>query len=210
MAVITISREFGAGGRTLGEALAERLGYRFVNEEMIKEVANKANVSPEGVAAFEKTAGSKLMRFLDKLVRMDYLDRILQSDTGYLNEERYVQVVSEIINEIYDADNAVIIGRGGQYILRGKPRAFHIGLVANMDFRNQFVQDKHKCSLDVAKRAIERADSERDQFLKCFAGPDTLHRNDPHLYDLIINTGRTGIQGASDVVTALIGSRADG
>lgn len=206
MAILTISREFGAGGRTLGERLAKRLNYRFVNEEMIKEVAKKANVSPEGVHAFEKAAGSKLMKFLDKLVRMDYLDRILNTETGYLDAKRYVQLVSDIINEIYEAGDAVIIGRGGQYILQNKASAYHIGLVAEYQFRCEFVMEKHGCTHDVAERAIQRADTERVNFLANFKGPDQLHRNDPHLYHLLINTSKTGMQTAEDLVVAMIES----
>ena len=74
MAVITISRQFGAGGRTLGERLAKKLDYRYVNYEIIQEVSAKFNVSSDGVYAVEKAASSKLMRFLDKMVNMDYLE----------------------------------------------------------------------------------------------------------------------------------------
>ena len=204
MAVVTISREFGAGGRTLGERLANRLNYRFVNEEMIKEVAQKANMSPAGVRAFEKTAGSKLMRFLDKLVRMDYLDRILQSDHGYLDEKRYLAAITEIITEIYDAGNAIIIGRGGQYILKGKAGAYSVGLVADDQFRLEFIMEKHKVNHETAARAMNRADQERAQFLKCFMEPGLPHRDDPHLYHLIINTAWTGMQKAEDLVVELI------
>ena len=206
MAVLTISREFGAGGRTLGERLANRLNYRYVNEEMIKEVARKANVSPEGVYAFEKSGGSKLMKFLDKLVRMDYLDRILQTDTGYLDAKRYVQLVSEIINEIYEAGNAVIIGRGGQYILQNKNQAYHVGLVAEYQFRCEFVMEKHGCSHEVAERAIQRADQERRSFLGCFMETGALHRDDPHLYHVLINTSKTGMQVAEDLVVSMVES----
>ncbi len=206
MAVITISREFGAGGRTLGERLANRLNYRYINEEMIKEVAKKANVSPEGVYAFEKSGGSKLMKFLDKLVRMDYLDRILQTDTGYLDANRYVQLISDLINEIYEAGNAVIIGRGGQYILQHKSHAYHVGLVACYQFRCEFVMEKHGCSHEVAERAIQRADQERANFLGCFTQAGQCEYDNPHLYHVVINTSKTGMQVAEDLVVATMES----
>ena len=202
MAVITISRFFGAGGRTLGERLAVKLGYRYVNEEMIKEVAAKAGMSPEGVHSFEKSAGSKLMRFLDKLVRLDYLDRIIQNDLGYLNEERYVHAITEIIKEISAAGNAVVIGRGGQYILADRPDVYHIGLVADDEFRRRFVMNKYACTYETADRAISRADQERNLFLKLFS--DRSHPNDPRLYHLIINTSRTGLDVAEKLILELI------
>ena len=68
MAVITISRQIGAGGWTLGKRLSKRLGYRYVNEGMIIEVARKVGVSSGDVRAFEKEGATKLMRLIDRMV----------------------------------------------------------------------------------------------------------------------------------------------
>ena len=202
MAVITISRQFGAGGITLGERLAERLGYRFVNEEMIKEVAARAKVTPEGVEAFEQSAGSKLVRFLEKIIRLDYLERVLSSSYGYLDEKRYVSVVREIITELYHEGNVVIIGRGGQYILAGKPDAYHLLLVAPREHRVQFIIDKYKVSRDTAERAVERADQRRQTFLSCFGHED--HDN-PAYYHMSLNTALITLDKAEELVLKLIG-----
>ena len=68
MAVITISRQFGAGGTTLGARLSKRLNYRYVNDELIKEVAKNVGVSSLQVRTFEKRGTSKLRKLLDKIV----------------------------------------------------------------------------------------------------------------------------------------------
>jgi cytidylate kinase len=68
MAVITISRQFGAGGTTLGARLSKRLNYRYVNDELIREVARNVGVSSRQVQSFEKRGTSKLMKLLDKIV----------------------------------------------------------------------------------------------------------------------------------------------
>ena len=142
------------------------------------------------------------MRFLDKLVRLDYLDRIIQNDLGYLNEERYIQAITEIIEEIHAAGNAVIIGRGGQFILADRPDVCHIGLVADDEFRRRFVMNKYACTYETADRAISRADHERNLFLKLFS--DRMSPNDPRLYHLIINTNRTGLDVAEKLILDLI------
>jgi cytidylate kinase len=63
MAVITISRQFGAGGITLGKMIAESMGYTFADSDILQRVAKEANVSTHWVESFEKEAGSKLSRF---------------------------------------------------------------------------------------------------------------------------------------------------
>jgi cytidylate kinase len=93
MAVITISRQFGAGGRTLGETLAKRLGYRFVNEDMIRDVAKKVGVSSKQVRAFEKDGGSKLLKFMDTIVSRGFIDRLVSEKYGYVDHENTLHLL---------------------------------------------------------------------------------------------------------------------
>lgn len=87
MAVITISRHFGAGGWTLGERLSKKLGYRYVQEDMIKEVAAKANVSSDQVRTTEQRGTSRLIKFLDKVVTASYVERLISDKYGYVDEK---------------------------------------------------------------------------------------------------------------------------
>ena len=185
MAIITISRQFGAGGITLGERLAKRLNYRYVNEEMIKEVASKANVSTDGIYAFEQQAGTKLTKLVDRVISGNFIERLLGGQTSYLDERRYVALVTDIINDLYQEDNAIIIGRGGQYILRERTNAWHILLVAEEKYRQEFICKKYNVAPSQAERAMTKGDSQRDRFLRCFLpqSPD-----DPRSYHLTINT----------------------
>ena len=80
MSVITISRQFGAGGKTLGEMIAKQLGYTFVDDEIIQLVARKAKVSTNWVESIEKEAGGKLLKFMSGLVRKSFVDRILSDE----------------------------------------------------------------------------------------------------------------------------------
>ncbi len=80
MAVITISRQFGAGGITLGESVADKLGYALYHDEIIEMIAEKAKVSEEGVAAIENIAGGRLMNFISGIVPKSLVETIF--DTG--------------------------------------------------------------------------------------------------------------------------------
>ncbi|MBI4776610.1 MAG: cytidylate kinase-like family protein [Deltaproteobacteria bacterium] len=201
MAVITISRQFGAGGRDLGERLAKRIGYRLVDEDMLEQVASKAKVSPEGVLSFEKSGGSKLMKFLDSLISKKFIDRVLSEERGYIDADRYVGVVREVILELHKQGDVIILGRGGQYILQNQPNTLHVLLVADRKHREQFLIEKYRVTERVAAQAIAREDRQRTLFLNCFS---TENHDAPLLYDLVINTGRLGMSKTEELIVKLL------
>ena len=100
MAVLTISRQFGAGGITLGEMVSKQLGYQFFDNEIIQRVTKQAKVSTDWVASVEKEAGGKIQRLLSTMVSMRLVDRILDVERGYIDEEIYVDILHEIIKNI--------------------------------------------------------------------------------------------------------------
>lgn len=202
MAVITISRQFGAGGWTLGERLAKKLEYRYVHEDMIKEVAAQANVSADRIKALETRGTSKLLRFLDKVVSASYVERLVTDKYGFVNEQTYVDVVRNIIQELYEEGNVVIIGRGSQYILQGYANVWNILLVGELDYRIRFVMNKYKLSKAEAEKAVKKRDQVRDRFLGFFT--ETTSPDEPLSYDLVLNMTRISMDQAEDMVFTLI------
>ena len=87
MAVITISKQPGAGGGTLGKMIADKLGYTYADRDIIQMIAKEANVSPEWVETFENEAGTKLSRFIEMMVSQRWMDRVLSDERGYLDEK---------------------------------------------------------------------------------------------------------------------------
>lgn len=200
MAVITISRLFGSGGLTLGKRLAQKLDYRLIHDHLIREVANKARVTRDGVEAFEQGKGSRLIRFLDSLVKLDYVERLISERHGVLNEERYITIVSEMMDEVSREGNAVIIGRGGQFMLRERPGVYHILLMADMDWRIKFISAKYGLSQDEAAKTIRQHDQQRELFLETFGG----NPNDASNYHLMINTGLVGLEQSEKLIAGLV------
>lgn len=201
MAVLTISRQFGTGGLTLGKRLSKRMGYRCVDEGMIRQVAKKVKASSEQVRAFEKDGGTKLMKFLDKIVSRNFIDRLISDKYGYVGQKDYVDVTRNLIQELYEGGNAIIIGRGGQYILKGYENTWHVLLLANQEHRVRFIMDNYNLKESEAEKAIRRADQIRDSFLSVFA--DKESHNDPLSYDLVINMNRVNIDKAEELIVEL-------
>ena len=203
MAVLTISRQFGAGGITLGKMIADRLGYTFADTEIIQEIAKEANVSPQWVESFEKEAGSKLSRVISSMVSQKWIDRVLKDERGYLDEQIYLDYLVLIIAKMADEDNVVIIGRGSQYILNDHPDAFHILLVDEFENRVKFLIDRYRFSPKKANHVVINEDKRRLNLYR------KLHKKDydsPGLYHLVLNMNRLDLNMAEKLVCQMIGA----
>lgn len=203
MAVLTISRQFGAGGITLGKMIADKLGYTFADTEIIQEIAKEANVSPQWVESFEKEAGTKLSRVISSMVSQKWIDRVLKDERGYLDEQIYLDYLVLIIAKMADEDNVVIIGRGSQYILNDHPDAFHILLVDEFENRVKFLVDRYRFSSKKANQVVINEDKRRLNLYR------KLHKQDydnPGLYHLVLNMNRMDFNMAEKLVCQMIGA----
>jgi cytidylate kinase len=203
MAVLTISRQFGAGGITLGKMIADKLGYTFADTEIIQEIAKEANVSPQWVEAFEKEAGTKLSRVISSMVAQKWIDRILKDERGYLDEQIYLDYLVLIIAKMADEDNVVIIGRGSQYILNDHPDAFHILLVDEFENRVNFLVDHYSMTPKKATQVVTNEDKRR---LNLYRKLGKVDFDNPNLYHLVLNMSRIDLELAKSLVCQMIGA----
>ena len=201
MSVVTISRQFGAGGKTLGEILAQRMSYTFINAEFIQLIATKVKVSTDWVESIEKEAGGKFLKFISGLVPKSFVERILDDTRGYIDEEVYVEALHEIIIELAKEGNTVILGRGGQYILRDYPDAYHILLVADKPDRIEFLKARYDLSEKQAIQTIASEDKRRMNLYRKFGREDY---DKPGLYHLVLNMSKLKMEQAADLVGALV------
>ena len=201
MAVITISRQFGAGGITLGKTIAESLGYTFADSDILQRVAKEANVSTHWVESFEKEAGSKLSRMISSMVSKRWLERVLADERGYLDEQIYLDYLVLIIAQFADEGDVVILGRGSQYILNDHPDAVHILLVNEFENRVKFMMDRYDMSRKKAERTVVNEDRRRVSLYKRLGKSDY---ENPQLYHLVLNMGRLDLETARDMVCSLV------
>lgn len=201
MAVITISRQFGAGGITLGKMIAENMGYTFADSDILERVAKEANVSTHWVESFEKEAGSKLSRMISSMVSKRWVDRVLADERGYLDEQIYLDYLVLIIAQFADEGDVVILGRGSQYILNDHPDAFHILLVNEFESRVEFIMKRYEMLRNKAERLVVNEDRRRVNLYKRLGKTDY---EDPQLYHLVLNMGRLDLETARDMVCSLV------
>ena len=202
MAVLTISRMFGTGAEALGQTISKRLGYTFYHNELIQMVAKKAKVSTDWVEAMEKEAGGKLQKLMTSLVPKSLVDKVLDAERGYLDEEIYTDMLQHIITTIADAGDAVILGRGGQYILKDRPDTYHILLVADLDYRVKYVQEQFDLIPKKAMLLVAMEDKRRVQLYRKFGKVD--YDQTDH-YHLVFNMARMEVAKACDMLCTLLG-----
>jgi len=201
MAVITISRQFGAGGITLGKMVAKRLGYSFIDTEIIKMVAEMANVSTSFVETVEKEAGGKFSKLINKLVSKPLLERVLKDEHGYIDEEIYLDYLVLIIAQMADEGNVVILGRGSQYILGDHPDAYHFLLIDEFDNRVRFMMEHYDLPQSRAAQVVKSEDKRRLNLYR------KLHKTDydrPSLYHLVLNMNRISLDKAQELICGLV------
>ena len=197
MAVITISRQFGAGGKTLGKMVANELGYEFADSEIVAKVAEMANVSTHWVETVENEAGGKLSRFVSRMVSRPLVDKILKGERGYIDETIYLDYLVLIIAQIADEGDVVILGRGSQYILDDHPEAFHILMIDEFENRVRFMQKNYELSESRATRLIRGEDKRRKTLYQKLGKTDY---DDPFLYHLVLNMSKVSLEEAKQIV----------
>ena len=201
MAVITISRQFGAGGLTLGKRVAEKFGYTFADTEIIKMVAEMANVSTHFVETVEKEAGGKFSKFISKTVSKPLVERILKNERGYIDEEIYLDYLVLIIAQMADDGDVVILGRGSQYILNDHPDAYHILLIDEFENRVRFMREHYDLSKNRAIHVVKSEDKRRKNLYQKLRKTDY---DNPALYHLVLNMNKISLDKALQLVCELV------
>lgn len=218
MGVITISRMHGCGGATVGQRVAELLGYDFVDRELIKHVAEIVEVPEEEVMKFDEAHVNPIIRFIHSLLRhggkcadvswtpslvrnlpIAFADeeRALESGFGELDHELFTEMVQRVIEQLYERGNVVILGRGAMVVLKDKPMTFHVRLVAPLPWRIEYLSRQQDISHDEARDEIAHNDKRRALYVRQFYHVDW---DDPSLYHLIINIARVGVEGAVQMI----------
>jgi len=202
MAVVTISRQYGAGGKTLGQMVARKLGYYFAEDDIIQIVAREARVSKDWVECIEREAGSTLLKFISGPGRKKFMQRCSDTQKGYIDEEIYVDLLNQIITKIAKVGNAVILGRGSQYILKGHKGVYHVLLVADRTDRLKFMQEHYSLSPAKAKQVVNRREKRRANLYRKLGRKDY---DQPHLYHLVLNMSQLNLRRALKLICALVG-----
>jgi len=200
MAVITISRQYGSRGAAIGAQVAERLGWRYVDDDLIFLVAHRAGIGDQDIRPYDQEAFSRLRVLVHDCVAMlEPLSPPLLGEVAGMPDEvqlpvelrrfysaRYLHLVQQMIRALAARGRVVIMGRGAQVVLRDFPRSLHVRTVAPLEVRVRRVAREEGVDERGAARRIRRRDGAVARYLRHFHRVDW---DDPFLYHLTLNTG---------------------
>lgn len=189
--VITIARMYGSGGNAVGEAVARRLGCPCYNRQIIDRTARQMGYSTDFVAETEQNIST------GRLWELIFADSGIPASMNPSKEDAIYVNQSRTIRELAHNGPCVIIGRLGNWILRDNPHVLRVFIMSGREFAIRQVVDKLHIPADEAARKIERVNTGRANHYWHYTGKQWT---DVAGYDLIINTERTGIDGAVDMI----------
>lgn len=188
--IITISRQYGSGGRIVGKLLAERLGIPFYDNEIITLAAEKTGLSKECFVHSEETSAGNL------LLSLTTLTPSVESFGLPLNEKIFL-VQSQVIKEVAEKSSCVIVGRSADYILSDMENCINVFLQADLKDRISRAVAQYDLPEKNAEAAVIKTDKRRANYYNYFTG---LKWGSAENYDLILNTSRMELEKIVDVI----------
>ncbi|MGH7498446.1 MAG: AAA family ATPase [Gemmatimonadales bacterium] len=198
--LITISRQYGAGGSEVARRVAEALGWHLVDNELIEHVAARAGLQPEEVAVMEE----RVPTFVERLARtlaaatpeLFPLPRA-GGTVAPLEEADLVSITEAVVGEIADGGRVVFVGRSAPAVLARRTDALHVKVVASKAFRIQVAANRLGVSPAKAAETLEETDRMRARYNR-----EYYHRDwhDPVNFHMMLNTESLGFDGAAEVI----------
>jgi len=194
--VITVCMEPGSGGHLIASEVAKQLGIRLYDRNMLISIGHLADTDSQFLDSMEKERPTAVHDFITSLL-----------DKKYVPTGDYLHYLKELVDVIGRVGNAVVVGRGANFILPPKGR-FSIRVIAPLDIRIKNVSFKYGVTLEEAKKRIKHREKKRKTFVK-----ESFSKNieDFKHYDLIINTARMDLEtSVNAIIGAVIGAQANG
>jgi cytidylate kinase len=208
MAVITLSRQVGSGGDEIAARLCTALHYHYFDKQMMIDAATQAGLREEEIVDFSEER-YRVQDFLSRLFRSGprSVREVFDRSTAHqvidtltireLDETQCAALVRHTVLHAYERGKVVIVGRGGQAILREKPGVLHVRVIAPLEPRLQRLRARGMVGVADIKAYIAQKDRATAEYLKRFFN---IEWDDPALYHLILNTGLLDLDAAAQIV----------
>ncbi|MBI4302204.1 MAG: cytidylate kinase-like family protein [Chloroflexi bacterium] len=214
MAVVTLAGQTGSGAREVGFQVAAILGAHYVDHEIIVNAARRIGAPEEVLAKKDEkvpSLGERIARTMEALLERSAMGSAGDPFTGSagaeillsrtyaeaaqapsskvqeLDDAHYLELITVVIKDLAETGNVVIIGRGGQVILREHPTALHVRVVAPFIVRVERIIERERVDREGAEKMVHEGDRNIAAYIRKFFKVDI---NDPALYDIIVNTAK--------------------
>ena len=187
--VITIARQYGSGGRTIGEMLAKKLNVHYYDKELMKLASDDSGINEAlFVNADEKVKSTKLFHIAKK----EYHGELIPPESDdFTSTDNLFNYQAKIIRELAGKESCVIIGRCSNYILKDYPNVLRVFIHADWDFRMEKAAEKLSMSQKEIEKFLQKDDKRKDEYYRRFTGEEW---KDATQYDLCLDSSKLGYE----------------
>lgn len=222
MRAVTISREYGSGGGEIAVRLARKLGWQLIDHAIIEQTARELGVHPTEVAKYDdEYIESTLSRILHRIYGLTFAPfspgiggvgttpplgtPSATSRTTPVDERAYHLIIQDVVRAAAKSGHVVIVGRGGQFLLAEQRNVLHSRIVAPLESRVRYVALREGLDMETARTRVQEKDRARERNMQ---NQFRQKPNDPHLYDLVINTAILDLNRAVDLICLALEGKA--
>ena len=190
--IITLSREYGSGGRYIGKLVAEKLGIKLYDKEFVAKLAEETGLSSEYIENNEQKRGAL------ETLNNGYYSGLSNSDELFIKE-------SELIKKVASENSCVIVGRCADFILKENKNVFKVFVYSNMENKIKRTTNIYGLDKNKAEKEINRINKLRANHYKYYTEKDW---NNPENYDICINSDSLGVEKSADLICKMIKEKA--
>ena len=188
--VITISREYGSGGRQIGEQLAKELGFAFYDKDLLTIIAEKTGIKEDVLQKADEEAANPLFAPY-------YLPHL---DPSSLND-RLFKMQAELIKEKAATENCIIVGRCGNYILEDMENAIHVFIYADEEAKIVRTMERHQLNREEATKRMKKIDKQRRTYYQYYTEWRWARTEG---FDIMLNSSALGVEATVAAIKAIV------
>ena len=207
--VITINRELGSGGRTVGRKLAEKLNVPFYDKALINELKKKFNLNTEQIEKLKSGKSDWWREFINSALYLGqgmnelwYYQRMTGKEGYLVTSSDMFEQDKEILTRVAEEESCIVAGRSGFSVFANHPNHLSILIQAPLEYRIQRIMTKQELTREEAEKIIKKVDEIRENYVKKYSGTS---RYDTRNYDLVINMEGKTEDEAVDLILQYIG-----
>jgi len=198
--VLTVNREFGSGGGRIAQTIAQQLGWKLLDRDIIDAIAYSAHVPCSVVRHYDEHVDSWLSRINQQAMRSAALAAGLQlAENSVFDAEEMVKITQKVVEQAYADGNCVVVGRGAQCILQHKVDVYHVFVYAPLRDRILRLRTRLEPGANIEQR-IRTVDAERAKYLQEYFGKSWCNM---HLYDMMISSQEDEAATAKVILEAM-------
>ncbi|MEE1197125.1 MAG: cytidylate kinase-like family protein [Lachnospiraceae bacterium] len=200
--VITIARQYGSGGKTIGAMLAKRLGINCYSHEILRLASDESGINERLFGETDERL--KISSWFKPLKRPYEGSLISPESSDFTSDENLFNYQAKVMKDLAANESCVIIGRCADYVLKEHPKVLSVFIHADKQFCLDRAMERHSMSVREMEKYIEKTDKKRADFYKYYTGREWT---DARNYDLCLNSGKLGFEKCVEEIISYMNIR---